>query len=88
MSTNKYDIIEYFDPRLCRAARSLLDWSQGDLAAAASIGVSTVADYERGSRKPIANNLKALIRALEEGGVVFIPPNEGGAGVRFREPGS
>lgn len=56
-------------PEQCRAARAWLGWSQQDLAKRASVGISTVKDYENGSRKPIANNLNALQKALETGGV-------------------
>ncbi len=58
-------------PRQVRAARALLAWSQRDLAKAAGIGTSTVADFERGSRTPIANNAQAIRAALECAGVAF-----------------
>ncbi|MCA8276376.1 helix-turn-helix domain-containing protein [Burkholderia sp. AU30280] len=54
-----------------RAARSLLHWSQQDLALKANVGVSTVADFERGQRMPVANNVLAIRRALELAGVTF-----------------
>lgn len=56
-----------------RAARALLQWSQADLAQAASVGVSTVADFEKGLRTPIANNVASVRRALEGAGVTFTP---------------
>ena len=56
-------------PEQCRAARSWLGWSQQDLAKAASVGLSTVKDFENGSRTPIANNLGAMQRALEGAGM-------------------
>lgn len=68
-----------------RAARGLIGWSQGKLAAAASVGLSTIADFERGARVPIGNNLAAIQRALEAAGVEFIAENGGGAGVRLRK---
>ena len=58
-------------PRQVRAARALLAWSQRDLAKAADIGTSTVADFERGSRTLIANNAQAIRAALEGAGVAF-----------------
>jgi len=60
-------------PRLeqVRAARSLLGWSQQELATRAGVAVSTVADFERGLRTPVPNNALAIRQALERSGVVF-----------------
>lgn len=44
-----------------RAARGWLGWSQQELAKRASVGLTTVKDFENGSRKPIANNLNAFM---------------------------
>ncbi|MGQ3676570.1 HNH endonuclease [Xanthobacter sp. TB0139] len=60
-------------PEDVRAARALVQWSQDDLAKAAGVGVSTVADFEKGARKPISNNLDAIRHALEHAHVVFMP---------------
>ena len=60
-------------PKHVRAARALLAWSQQDLAKAAGVGTSTVADFERGSRTPIANNAQAIRAALEGAGIRFLP---------------
>lgn len=54
-----------------RAARALLGISQQQLAASASVAVSTVADFERGVRTPVQNNLAAIRTALENAGIVF-----------------
>ena len=59
-------------PEQVRAARGWLGWSQQDLAARAQVGLSTVKDFENGSRKPIANNLSAIRRAIEEAGITFL----------------
>ena len=72
----------------CRGARGMLGWSQHELAEAASLSRATIADFERGERTPIMNNLVALRAALEEAGIEFIPENGGGVGLRFRQPGS
>ena len=58
-------------PELCRAGRALLTWTQRDLADRAQTAVSTIADFERGKRSPIANSIEALEAALREGGVSF-----------------
>jgi transcriptional regulator with XRE-family HTH domain len=51
----------------CRADRTLLDWSQTQLAAAT--GVSAVRNFEAGRSVPTANNLGAMRRAMEAAGV-------------------
>ncbi|WP_082767263.1 helix-turn-helix domain-containing protein [Bosea sp. PAMC 26642] len=58
-------------PEQSRAARGWLDWTQDQLASAASVSLSTVRDYEKARRVPIANNLNAMRRALEGGGINF-----------------
>jgi len=70
-----------------RAARGLLDWTQDQLARTAGVGITTVRTFEKGASAPVAQNLAAMRRALEVAGVVFIPENGGGAGVRMKEPG-
>jgi transcriptional regulator with XRE-family HTH domain len=71
-------------PSQCRAARALIDWTQPKLAEAASIGLSTVVDFERNRRTVSASALTTIRRALEAAGVEFIAENGGGAGVRLR----
>jgi ribosome-binding protein aMBF1 (putative translation factor) len=59
-------------PEQVRAARNWLAWTQAELAAKANVGLSTVKDYEAGRRTPIANNLEAIKKALESGGIKFM----------------
>lgn len=59
-------------PEQCRAARAWLDWSQEELATKARISNSTLRDFEAGRRIPIANNLAAIRRALEQAGIEFL----------------
>jgi transcriptional regulator with XRE-family HTH domain len=73
-------------PDQCRAARGLANISQDDLAKAANVGLSTVRNFETGRSVPVANNLTAMVQAIERLGVVFIPENGGGAGVRLAKP--
>ncbi|SHK23108.1 hypothetical protein SAMN05444000_1231 [Shimia gijangensis] len=59
--------------------------TQTELAKAASLGQSTVIDFEK-ERREVSENAKEAIRtALETAGVEFIAENGGGAGVRLRK---
>ena len=64
-------------PEQCRAARAWLGWSQDDLAKRASVGLSTLKDFENGKRSPMRNNLEAIRRVLEDAGVGLLFDNEG-----------
>ena len=69
----------------CRAARSLLEWSQKQLAENARVARPTIADFERNTRFPMRNNLMSIIGTFEAAGLDFISEgDDGGAGVRFR----
>ncbi|GGE05299.1 Helix-turn-helix domain-containing protein [Gemmobacter megaterium] len=70
-----------------KAARALLRWSQLDLAEASGVSLPTIKRLEAvageiGGREETANAIRA---ALEVAGVVFIPKNGGGAGVRLKK---
>src|ERR1022692_1166638 len=54
-----------------RAARALLGWNQQELSNRAKVAASTVADFERGKRTPVSNNLDAIRAALESNGIAF-----------------
>lgn len=66
---------EYYEITIAqiRGARALLGWNQQELARRANVAASTVADFERGKRSPVANNLDAMRIALENGGISFLP---------------
>ena len=73
--------------RQVKAARSLLAWSQNDLAGASGISEPTIKrlesqDGELGGR---AETAEAIRIALEKAGVEFIAENGGGPGVRLRK---
>jgi transcriptional regulator with XRE-family HTH domain len=70
----------------CRAARAILGWSQDQLASASSVAKATIANFEAGKRAPYDRTLADMQAALEAAGVVFIPENGGGAGVRLSKP--
>jgi transcriptional regulator with XRE-family HTH domain len=69
-----------------RAARALLGWPQERLGAAAGVAKATVVDFERGTRRPMAQNIGAIRRALEAEGIIFLEDNGGGRGVRYKVP--
>lgn len=73
--------------RQIAAARSLLAIGQAELATSASISVPTLKRMEasEGRAAGMANNVRAVITALEAAGIEFIPANGGGPGVRLRE---
>jgi transcriptional regulator with XRE-family HTH domain len=79
MTSGQIKVEDTFVAAQCKAGRALLGWSQGDLANKASVAVSTVADFERGQRSPVPNNLEAMRRALEAEGIQFA---QGGAVIR------
>jgi transcriptional regulator with XRE-family HTH domain len=70
-------------PAQCRAARAMVNWSADELASAATVGLSTVRNFERGASVPTRNNLTAIQRALESAGIEFID-----GGVKQKEPQS
>ncbi|TPW00516.1 MAG: hypothetical protein USCAAHI_00035 [Beijerinckiaceae bacterium] len=66
----------------CRAARALLKMTQRQLAKAAGVGVSTVMNYELGTRRNVTPEMIQSIRiALELAGVMF----DGNGGVKLRK---
>lgn len=71
-----------------RAGRALLRWSARELAAQAGVSLLTIQRMEQSEGVPasLARNLDAVQRALEHAGVVFIPENGGGPGVRLAQP--
>lgn len=72
-------------------ARAALEWSTGELARAAKVGISTVSRFETSQAVPIKASLAAMQSALEAAGVVFLAAGEmvdGGPGVRLAEAGN
>lgn len=67
-------------PAQCRAARSLLSWSQHDLAEAAFVTVSTVKNFEVGRSRPLRGSMRGIVSALEAAGIAFVN-GEGEVGV-------
>jgi transcriptional regulator with XRE-family HTH domain len=74
--------------REIRAARSLLGWTQLELAEAASVGIATVRRLETAGEE-IRGSVETVWKiqtALESAGIEFIPSEGGkGPGVRLKE---
>ena len=73
--------------RQIKAARSLLAWSQEELAAAADVSIPTIKRLEAkdgplGGRDETGKKIRA---ALQSAGVEFIDENGGGPGVRLKK---
>ena len=64
----------------CKMARAGIGWSIQRLAAAAHVGVATVARFETGKGETIPATLAAIQRALEAAGVEFLSDD----GVRLK----
>src|SRR6266550_7043482 len=58
-----------------KMARAGLGWNIGQLAAKANVGAATVARFETSKGEIIPATLAAIQRALEAGGVEFLPDN-------------
>lgn len=73
--------------RQLAAARTLAGLSQSALAEAARISVPTLKRMEasEGAAVGMANNVSAVVAALEAAGVIFIEENGQGPGVRLRK---
>ncbi|PZU85058.1 MAG: transcriptional regulator [Shinella sp.] len=65
-------------------ARTAVGWGVRDLAKVAGVSVDTVSRFERGEDL-LPRTLAALQSALEAAGVIFVPENGEGAGVRLRK---
>lgn len=79
--------INHIAGRQIAAARTLLGIGQVELAAKAGISAPTLRRMEasEGDASGMKNNVAAVVQALIELGIVFIPENGGGYGVRLRD---
>lgn len=71
-------------PVQLKMARAALGWGVRELAGFSGLTANTVTRIENGADAK-QSTIDALRKALEEGGVEFIPENGGGAGVRMRK---
>ncbi len=63
----------------------MIGMTQAALAEAAGISTTALNNIERGAADPKASTLTAIQKALEAAGVIFVPENGEGPGVRLRK---
>lgn len=68
----------------CRAGRALAELSREMLAKLSKVDASAIEHFERKLDMPDAKGIAAIAAALGEAGIVFIPENGGGVGVRLK----
>ena len=74
-------------PAQIRAGRHLAGLSQKDIAEATGLSLPTIKRAESELEVSVsAEAVDAICSAIEARGVVFIPENGGGAGVKFKNP--
>lgn len=78
-------MVSAITPPQVRAARGLLGWSQDHLAAISGVPKRTVVRLEVGEGSPQRRTVDAIRSALEAAGVIFVPENGEGPGVRMRK---
>ena len=72
-------------PDQCRAARAFLRLTQPQLASLAGVSAATVRKFECFEATPIRANLRAIRKALEDEGAVWIAGDMPGVQFRPRE---
>ncbi|KXW57104.1 helix-turn-helix domain-containing protein [Ferrovum myxofaciens] len=73
--------------RQVRAARSLLGWSQKQLAEQSGASLSTLNRFERGDGSPNVNSLRLIYKAFERAGIQFVNSSDGSMGVLLSAEG-
>ncbi|MCW8057891.1 helix-turn-helix domain-containing protein [Agrobacterium tumefaciens] len=74
-----------------RAARALLNWSQGELVEKSGLSLTTIRrmeDEKIGPERSSAGNVATVTKIIEEAGVTFLHEGDvtpGGAGVRISQ---
>lgn len=71
-----------------RAARALIGIEQKELADKAGVAIGTIRNMEAAGLKAVGgrtDTLNAVVEALRSAGVLIVPENGEGAGVRLRK---
>lgn len=73
-------------PEQLRMARAALRIGVRELAEMAGISFTTISRFETERGGLQHSSAEAIRKALENAGIVFIPENGGGAGLRYNKP--
>ena len=68
----------------CRAGRALAELTREVLSRLSGVEASVIEMFERKLEKPDTETVSTIARALETAGIVFLPENGGGVGVRLK----
>lgn len=68
----------------CRAGRALAELSREMLSKLSKVDAVVIEHFERKVDKPDAATVEAIAAALETAGIVLLPENGGGVGVRLK----
>lgn len=79
---------EIFSPAQCRAGRGLLGWTPERLAELARLELEAIQLFEAGASELSGGELYRIGRAFNMHGVIALPGELAGPGVRFRKPSS
>lgn len=71
------------NPAQVRMARAALNWTLADLARAAGVHRNTISNFETGKFGGNEEVITAIRTALENAGIIFVPANGAGPGVRL-----
>jgi transcriptional regulator with XRE-family HTH domain len=72
-------MVNALTPEQSRAARGWLGWSQAQLAERAHLSLRTLQAFEKGEKRPIANNIAAIRAAIEKAGIRLLFDEHGQA---------
>lgn len=64
-------INKIINPKQCRAARALLNWSQDDLSSKSGVAKATIADFEREKRTPYSRTLRDIQKSFTDNNIEF-----------------
>lgn len=73
-------------PAQCRAARGLLDWTQGRLAERSGVTDVTIRNFEKGRTELQSASMQVVRTAFTSAGVQFIDDDRGWGVVKLRLP--